>query len=93
MERPKPQANPARRVYYDWDESTSPDTGLSAAFERTRPGSDFNDDDEPTLVRWALPALGLLLGGILLGRWWSSRKKSSTTTVVGSGFDEMGCDA
>lgn len=91
------RAAPARRVYYDWDAvSTNPDLRLGAAFEHTQPGVKVDDygDDEPTLVRWALPALGLLLGGFLIGRWWVTRPAKDGAELVGddSGFDLLGCE-
>ena len=67
------RARPARKIFYDWDEATKADRKLAAAFERTNPGADLVSDDEPTLVRWALP-LGALVLGFFISRWWSARK-------------------
>ena len=107
--RPERRASPARRVFYDRDQlSTSPDYRLGAAFERTSPGTDLVDEDEPTLVHWALPVLGAIVVGFFVGRWWTGRAAAKTIEAnsahssagkaqVGAdsercGFDELGCD-
>ena len=96
MQRHEQPASPARRVYYDFDEATSPDRKLAAAFERTNPGLELVDEDETTGVYWALPALGLLVAGFFIGKWWTTRKKDgAVTTVAGDdycGFDDLGAD-
>ena len=89
------RARPARKIFYDGDEATKADRKLAAAFERTNPGFGLVDDDAPTLVRWALPTVGLLVVGFFVGRWWKGRHAAQTLVGDGDdtcGFDSLGCD-
>lgn len=93
---------PARRIYYDWEKTqTKPDLRLGAAFEQTDPVIELPSlafEEEVTTAEWLLPALGLLIGGILLGHWWANRKKETKAVVAGMvdddwcGLDALGAD-